>query len=174
MIALSAALGLRVICSLIQKREGGSIILGKSASKTALELLFYENTSVRVAISCFVALGLGIYSIILSAYSFFEIFACLFYVVVCGIFTLALSSRTEAKRGYAFYLAASFIVLYGIRAIELFGLNVALILISGITLYVSKHLGAYKACTVGALLGLCVGAAYVPCIAILGLVSGFV
>ena len=173
MIALSAALGLRVICSLIQKREGGSIILGKSASKTALELLFYENTSVRVAISCFVALGYGIYSIILSSYSFFEIFACLFYVAVCGIFTLALSSRTEGKRAYAFYLATSFIVLYGIRALELFGLNVALILICGITLYVSKHLGAYKSCTVGALLGLCLGAAYVPCIAILGLASGF-
>jgi len=176
LIALGAALGLRIICSLIQRRDKKSIILGKSASSSVLASLFYENTSVRVVISCFVSLGLGVYSIIISGYAFFEIFVALFFTIVSGIFTFALCGAFEGtkKRSFPLSLCAfAFIIIYGIRALEIFGLNISVVLACALVLYTSKHLGIASSASLGILLGLTAGPAFAPAIAILGLVSGF-
>lgn len=176
-IALSCAFGLRIICSLIQKKDKhASVILGKKAQGSVLDTLFYENTSVRVAISCFTVLGLGVYFIIKSEFNFFEMFVTLFSLVLSGIFTFAFCGAFlgKDKRGFALSICALlFATLYGIRDLELWGLNICLIISCALVLYTSKYLSLSHAGALGILLGLCTGFAFAPCLAILGLISGF-
>ncbi len=176
-ITLSCVLALRIICSLIQKKDKhASIILGKVAQGSILDTLFYENSSVRVVISVFCSLGLGVYFFIANGFSFFDGFVALFLAIICGILTFAFlgAFENESKKGYVLSLCAlCFAILYGIRAIEIWGLNISLALACAITLYISKYLSLAYAGATGLLLGLCAGVTFAPSIAILGLISGF-
>lgn len=176
-IALSCVLGLRIICSLIQRKDKhASIILGKSAQGSILNTLFYENPSVRVVISTFCSLGLGVYFFIANGFSFFDGFVALFFAIISGVLTFAFlgAFENESKKGFVLAICAIlFAVLYGIRTLEIWGLNICIIISCATVLYVSKHLSTAYAGATGLLLGLCAGASYAPAIAILGLISGF-
>ena len=176
-ITLCCVLGLRIICSLIQKKDKhASVILGRSAQGGVLDTLFYENSSVRVVISTFCTLGLGVYFFIANGFSFFDGFVALFFAIISGVLTFAFlgAFENESKKGYVLALCAIlFAVLYGMRALEIWGLNISIIVSCATVLYISKYLSTAHAGATGLLLGLCAGASFAPAIAILGLVSGF-
>lgn len=176
-ITLCCVLALRIICSLIQKKDKHtSIILGKRAQGGVLDTLFYENSSVRVVISCFCALGLGVYFFIVNGFSFFDGFVALFLAIVCGIMSYALLGAFDevSKKGFVLSLCAlAFAILYGIRSIELWGINIATVLCCALVLYTSKYLSLAHAGALGIFLGICIGPTYSVSIAILGLISGF-
>ena len=177
-ITLCCVLALRIICSLIQKKDKhSSVILGKVAQGSVLDTLFYENSSVRVVICGFCTLALGIYFFIVGGFSFFDGFVALFFALFSSIFTFATLGIFDdtSKKGLLLGICAiSFAILYGIRAFEIWGLSPCIILSCAIVLYVSKHHGLTSSTAYGLLLGLCTGAIYAPAIALLGLVSGFI
>ena len=176
-ITLCCVLALRIICSLIQKKDKHtSIILGTRGQGGTLDTLFYENSSVRVVISCFCSLGLGVYFFIANGFSFFDGFVALFFAIVCGIMSFAMLGAFDdsSKRGFVLSLCATcFAVLYGIRTVELWGINIATVLCCAIVLYTSKYLSLAYAGAIGVFLGICIGPTYSVSIAILGLISGF-
>ena len=175
-IALVSALALRIICSLIQKKtDKSSVILGKEEIKL-IDTLFYENNTVRVIISAFVALGISLYNVIKNGYSLYDIFVLLFFVTVASAITYAACGICEGREKKGFPLALAtliFSILYGISDVEVFGINIAITVSGALVLYISKHLGTASACALGALFGIIIGGPLSPTLAILGLVSGF-
>ncbi len=173
-IALCGVLGLRIVSGLIQKKESPlSLTLGKTDGISFLDTLFCESTDVRVAIAAFCAFGIGIYRVVLSSYSYFEIFVLIFSTVLVGIltYTLSLTKKRELSLSYAVLI---FALLYALRGVSFFSLDVSLIVSYALVLYVSKQLGGIKAGAFGLLLGLCQSTAFTPIFAIGGLVSGII
>ena len=171
LIALCGILGLRIVGSLIQKRDKASIILGNTEQSSFIDSLFCENTEVRVAICSFCAFGIGVYRVVYNNYSYYEIFVLIFFTILCGVLTYALSLNKKRELPIA-YAVLCFGLLYAIRGISIFSLGVSIILSYALTLYASKHLGGVKAGAFGLLLGLCQGSAFTPIFSIGGLVSG--
>ena len=172
LIALSAILGLRIVGSLIQKKDGGrKIVLGEEKSVSVLDSLFCENSEVRVAICALCAFGLGIYRVILNNYSYFDIFVLAFFTMLCGILTYVFSLNKSRERVIA-YGAIVFALMLAIKDLELFYLNVSIVLSYALVLYTSKHLGGVKGGALGLVLGLCRGVIFAPVMGIGGIVSG--
>lgn len=172
LIALCGILGLRIVGSLIQKRDKpGNIILGNNSQSTFIDSLFCESTEVRVAICALSAFGIGVFRVVASSYSFYEIFVLIFFTILSGVlaYALSLNKRRELPIAYATLI---FALLYSIRGLELFSLDVSVILGYAFVLYTSKHLGAVKAGSFGLLLGLCQSTSFTPIFSIGGLISG--
>ena len=97
-IALCAILGLRIVGSLIQRKEkSNSVLLGINKESKLLDSLFCENEEVRVAICAFCAFGIGVYRVIASNYSYYECFVLVFSTILCGILTYALSLNKKRE-----------------------------------------------------------------------------
>lgn len=171
LIALCGILGLRLVCSLIQRKDKKAIILGDQGSSSLLDNLFCENIEVRVAICAFCSFGIGIYRVIISGYSYYEIFVLIFFTILSGILTYALSLNKKRELPLC-YAVLCFAVLYAMRDISIFSLNVSIILGYALVIYTSKHLGPVKAGAFGLLLGLCNSSLFTPIFSIAGLVSG--
>lgn len=178
LIAYGVILGLRLICSLILKKDKKhTLSLGKKESPSLLSLLFCENPSVRVVICGFVSLLLSTFTVIANGYLFYDIFVLIFFTIISGALTFALCGAFEgkAKKSYSLGLVTlSFMVLYGTRTFEIFGINPAMVLGCGLVLYVSKYLSGAYAGVIGLLLGICFGPSYAPVFGILGVISGFI
>ena len=171
LVALCGILGLRIVCSLIGKRDKQlKICLGNSEKSTLLDSLFCENIEVRVAICAFCGFGIGTYRVISEGYSYFEIFVLIFFTILCGILTYALSLTKKRELPLCFAVLA-FGLLYAIKGFSIFSLDVSIILSYALVLYASKHLGGIKAGAFGLLLGLSQGT-FLPVFSIGGLVSG--
>ncbi len=172
LIALCGVLGLRLICSLIQKKDNHlSITLGNAEKSSLLDSLFCENIEVRVAICAFCAFGVGVYRVVYNNYSYYEIFVLILFTILSGILTYALSLNKKRELPLA-YSVLCFGLLYAISDVEIFSLDVSTILGYALILYTSKHLGTVKAGAFGLLLGLCQSSAFTPIFSIGGLVSG--
>lgn len=169
---LCGILGLRIVGSLIQKRDKpGSIILGNQGQGSFIDSLFCENIEVRVAICALSAFGIGIFRVVANNYSYYEIFVLIFFTILAGVLAYALSLNKKRELPIA-YATLIFALLYSIRGLELFALNVSVIIGYALVLYTSKHLGTVKAGAFGLLLGLCQGSAFTPIFSIGGLISG--
>lgn len=171
LIALCGLLGLRLVCSLMQRRDKRAVILGEQKQNSLLDSLFCENVEVRVAICAFCAFGIGVYRVVSQNYSYYEIFVLIFFTILSGLlaYTLSLNKKRELPIAYA---VLCFGLLYAIRGLELFSLDVSIIIGYALILYVSKHLGAIKAGAFGLILGLCQASAFTPIFSIGGIVSG--
>ncbi len=178
LIAFGVILGLRLICSLILKKDKKhTFSLGKSSSPSLLSLLFCENPSVRVAICSFVAFGLSTFTVILNGYLFYDIFVLIFFTIISGVLTLALCGvfDSKAKKAYSLGLVTLlFMLLYGTRDFELLGINPSMVLGCASVLYISKYLSGAYAGVIGLLLGICFGPSYAPVFGLLGVISGFI
>ena len=173
LLALCGILGLRIIASLLQKTDKHSILLGEAPKNNALESLFCENIEVRVAISVLCGFGLGVYRVVINSYSYYEIFVLIFLSIMCGILTYSLSLTKKRELPLSFAIGC-FMLLYAIRGIEIFSLNVSLIIGYGLVLYTSKFLGGIKASALGLLFGLCQASVFTPILALGGLISGLI
>ena len=178
LIAYGAILGLRLICSLIIKRDKKQFLsLGKKDSPPLISLLFCENTSVRVVICSFVALGIGTFTVVSNGYLFYDIFVLIFFAVVCGALTFSLCGLFDSslKKSYSLGLVSlAFMLLYGIRAFEIFGINPSMVLGCCIILYASRYLNGSYGGIIGLLLGICHGPSYAAVFGLLGVISGFI
>ncbi len=171
LIALLFILGLRIAGGLIGKREVRIVNLGERVKSSIFEELFCENIEVRVSIAALGAFGIGLYSVIISSYSYYDIFALIFFVIISGLLTYALSASKRDKLLLGYGIIA-FSLIYASRSFMVFSLDVSIILAYGLILYISKHLGATRAGAYGMLLGLCVSPELALIFAIGGLVSG--
>ena len=170
LIALCGILGLRIVGSLIQKKDKHVIPLGEKSS-SFIDSLFCENTEVRVAISVFCTFGIGVYRMIANDYSYYEIFLLVFFSVLVGVLTYALSLN-KPKEKLIPYGVIIFVLLYAIKGYVIFNLDVSIVLGYGLILYISRHVGGVKAGAYGLLLGLCLTPSLSPIFAIGGIVSG--
>ncbi len=172
LIVLGAILGLRIVGSLIQKKEkGNKIILGDITGNTFISNLFCESSDVRVAICALCAFGLGLFRVIYNNYAYYEIFVLVFFTILCGLLTYVFSLNKSREISIA-YGAIAFAVMFAIKDFELFSLNVSIILSYALVLYASKHLGGVKGGVLGLLLGLCQGVTFAPVFGIGGVVAG--
>ena len=178
LIAFGVILGLRLICSLILKKDKKhTLSLGKKESPSLLSLLFCENPSVRVAICCFVAFLLSTYTVITNGYLFYDIFVLIFFTIISGVLTLALCGAFDSSTKKTFSLGLitlGFMILYGAREVEIFGINPSMVLGCGLVLYISRYLNGAYAGIIGLLLGICFGPSYAPVFGLLGVISGFI
>ncbi|MBR2024398.1 MAG: SpoIIE family protein phosphatase [Clostridia bacterium] len=171
LIALFGILGLRIVGSLIEKKGKRIIVLGEQIKSSVFDNLFDENIEVRVAISVFYAFGIGLYNVISTNYSYYEIFVLVLFSILVGILTYALS-LTKPKDKLIPYGIITFALLYAMKDFTLFSLDVSIILGFGLTLYLSRYIGGIKAGAFGLVLGLCLSPALTPIFSIAGLVSG--
>ena len=171
LIALISVLGLRIASSLIQKKDKRIIALGEKVKNATLDSLFCENTEVRVAVSVLCAFGIGIYRVISTSYSYYEIFVLVFFSILVGMLTYALSISKKDKSllGYG---VICFALIYAMKDVSIFSLDVSIILGFGLTLYLSRYLGSVKSGSFGLLLGLCLSPNLAPIFGIGGLASG--
>ena len=176
LIALLALIGLRLVGSLWLGDDGErKISLGSRPAPSFLSSLFCERVSVRVGISTLCALGLSVWRVISSGYSYYDVFVLIFHTVLSAIVTYALcmlfeDSTDKRLFGYAIVL---FIFVYMVRGREVFGLDISLIISYGATLYASRYISGAGGASLGALLGLCHGVAFAPALALCGIVSSF-
>lgn len=176
LIALLALIGLRLVGSIWLGDDGGrDLSLGRRERPSFLSSLFMEKTSVRVGISTLCALGIGVSRVIINSYAYYDIFVLIFHTVLCSILTYALCTLFEEEdRSRLFgYCALIFALIFAIRAREIFGLDVSIVLSYALTLYASKYISGAGSTALGALLGICHGVAFAPVFAICGLVSSF-
>ncbi|MBQ4509399.1 MAG: SpoIIE family protein phosphatase [Clostridia bacterium] len=171
LIALLGVLGLRIASSLIQKRDKRIIVLGEKVKNGTLDSIFCENTEVRVAISVLCAFGISLYRVIASGYSYYEIFVLIFFSILVGMLTYALSISKKGK-GMLGYGVICFALIYAIKDFSIFSLDVSIVLGFGLTLYISRYLGSVKAGAYGLILGLSLSPALAPIFGIGGLASG--
>ena len=173
LIALCGLLGLRIVASLLQKNDKARVLLGETPKNNTLESLFCENTEVRVAICAFCGFGIGVFRAVSNKYSYYEIYVLVFLTILCGILTYALS--LTSKRCLSVSLATVFfMLLYAVRSVEIFSLNLSLVIGYALVLYTSRYLGSIKACALGLALGLCQPLGFTPVLAIGGMISGLI
>lgn len=176
MVALLALLALRVAASFIKKSEDKKTELGKSQGKKILELMFCESVELRVVVSSLVALGVGVYTVIVNGYAYYDVFVLVFDTVLVGILTYCLCGLYEEKGTKAFLrgiCALGFCLVFALSGRDIKGIDLAVIFSCALTLYVSKHLGGIKGGAVGAILGVALGSTMCASLGICGTVSGF-
>ena len=173
LIALCGLLGLRIVASLLQKNDKSRVLLGEAPKNNALESLFYENTEVRVAICALCGFGIGVFRAVSNKYSYYEIYVLVFLTILCGILTYALS-LTSKKSLSVSVATIFFMILYSARSVEIFSLNLSLVLGYALVIYTSRYLGSIKACALGLVLGLCQPLGFTPVLAIGGMISGLI
>lgn len=177
LIALLALIALRIVGSAWLSDTGKrDFVLGRASRPSFLSTLFTEKVSVRVGIGALCALGIGMARVISASFSYYEIFVLIFFTVFVSILTYALCSLFERSERQPMILgvcALTFILIYAIRGIEIFGVSPSITISYALVLYVSKYLSGTKSVALGALLGICHGITYAPVFAICGLVSAF-
>ena len=174
-IALSSVLALRVIASLMYVDGGGGTGLNMERRRDMISSLFKENVGIRVAICAVCALGISTYSVVTSAFSYYEIFVLIFFVTVCSLLTFALCglySRKGAGRGIGM-CALAFSLSFLLKGVSLFTLDVSVILSYAAILYTSKNISPSKGAALGGLLGICQYTPFAPIFAVAALTSGF-
>ena len=176
-IALSALLALRVAGSLLMNWDKHSKSgLNMEGRRELLFSFFTENVGVRVSLCAFCALGIGIYSTMRADFSYYEIFVLIFFTVISALMCIALCGVYESKRDSLFLIgicALAFMVVYALKGIELFSLDISMILSYSIILYASKNISPSKSGALGALFGIGQRIAFSPVFAIASLISGF-
>ena len=170
LIALIGTLALRIASSLIHKNDKHIIYLGEKVKNAAFDNIFCENIEVRVSISVISAFGIGLYRVISTSYSYYEIFVLVFFSILAGILTYALS--VGGDRSLLSYGVIVFALIYRLGDFTIFSLDVSIILSYFVVLYLSRYLGSVKSGAYGLILGLCVSPSLAPIFSIFGLVSG--
>ena len=174
-IALLALTGMRLAGSVWLHDNGErEISLGKVSRPSFVSLIFMERASVRVTLCALCALGLGVWRVVASGYSYYEIFVLIFFCVFSSVLCYALCSLSEGKGERLLGICALlFIFVYAIRGKEVFGLDISMVISYGAILYASKYISGAKSCALGALLGICHGVLFAPVFAICALASSF-
>lgn len=175
LFAISALFALRIAASLLtsEKIRSG---LNMEGRRELIFSFFSENIGVRVSLCAFCAMGIGIYQVLKSSLSYYEIFVLIFFTVISSLLCIALCGVYEGKRGSAFLVgvcALAFMAIYALRGFELFTIDISIVLSYAIVLYASKNISPSKSGALGALFGICQKIAFAPIFAIASLISGF-
>ena len=176
LIAFLSLLILRVIASFLKKPEQKSLLLGERRTKNLFSNLFCEDTILRVFISLFVSLGIGIYFVISNGFLYYDIFALVFLITIVPILTYALSGlwdEGDTKKPLLIsLLSLSFLVAYFLSGKEIGGIDFSIVISYALVLYISKTTSCLYACALGLVLGLCVNPLFAPVFGISALISG--
>ena len=177
LFAISALFALRVAASLLSA-ENRSIRTGLNMEgrRELIFSFFSENVGVRVSLCAFCSMGIGIYQVLKSELSYYEIFVLIFFTVISALLCIALCGLYEGKGSLYFPVgvcALVFTVIYTLRDIEIFSIDISIVLSYAIILYASKNISPSKSGALGALLGICQKIAFAPIFAIASLISGF-
>jgi stage II sporulation protein E len=167
-----------VIASFLKKREEKVLLLGERRTKNLFSNLFCEDTILRVFISLFVSLGIGIYFVIANGFLYYDIFALVFLITIVPILTYALSGLWEEKGAKKQLLIAllslSFLVAYFLSGKEIGGIDFSILISYALVLYISKTTSSLYACALGTVLGLCINPLFAPVFGICALISGLI
>lgn len=178
LLAFLSLLILRVIASFLKKREEKVLLLGERRTKNLFSNLFCEDTILRVFISLFVSLGIGIYFVIANGFLYYDIFALVFLITIVPILTYALSGLWEEKGAKKQLLIAllslSFLVAYFLSGKEIGGIDFSILISYALVLYISKTTSSLYACALGTVLGLCINPLFAPVFGICALISGLI
>lgn len=176
-LCLCAIMAIRVVGSLwLSGDKTRTVGLNTEGQRELIATFFKENVGVRVAISAFAALGVSIYTVVISDFSYYEIFVLAFFTVVTPILTYALcglyDEGASPKKTVAIS-TLSFMIIFALKGVELFGLDISLIFSYSLILYASKNISPAKSGAFGALLGISQDIAFAPIFAISAIASGF-
>ena len=176
-VALVGLLGLRIAASFIKKKgEFQKSQLGEKQGDRIAKSLFCEDKELRVAVGGLCALGIGIYNVISNGYVYYDVFVLVFNTVFVCILTYCFTGAFEERGGQSYLLGlgtVAFALIYAISGIEIFGIDISIILSYSIVLYSSKHLDGIKAGAIGLILGISQGATLSATLGVGGVVSGF-
>ena len=176
-IALCALFALRIVGSIwLSESKGKNAYMNMEYRRDMISSFFMENEGVRVALCAFSALGISIYSVIRSEFSYYEIFVLAFFVIISSVLSYALCGLYEAKEPSKRLVALctlAFMCVFTVKGMELFSLDISIIFSYALTLYASKNVSPTKGGALGAVLGICQKIAFAPVFAIASLVSGF-
>lgn len=175
-VSLIALAGLRIASSFIKKSEFTKTELGQSHAKRLIENLFCEGVEFKVAVTSLVALGIGIYNVIVNGYVYYDVFVLVFYTVLVAILTYCLSGVFEEREKKSFLVGICsllFSLIYALSGKEIGGMDVMLVLSYAAVLYVSKYFGGIKGAMIGVITGIAQGGILSGVLGIGGLVSGF-
>ena len=175
LVAFLSLIAIRLVGSVWLGDDGQKRLkLGEGARPAFIGSLFSERISVRVAICALCALGLGVYRVISSGFTYYDIFVVTFSVVFVSILCYALSGAFEKSEPSSSALgigAILFMVVFALRGKEIFSLDVSIILSYGAILFASWRVKGAHSVALGTILGICHGVAFAPVFAIGALVS---
>jgi hypothetical protein len=94
LFAVSALFALRIAASLLtsEKIKSG---LNMEGRRELIFSFFSENAGVRVSLCAFCAMGIGIYQVLKSELSYYEIFVLIFFTVISALMCIALCGLYE-------------------------------------------------------------------------------
>ncbi len=156
---------------------------------------FQELPQLQVTTAILTGLAAGVYEWVVSGFTLDTALFGVGMVVGCGVFTLCFSglfsyqlTREEIlgkrgikparrSRGERLMMEIGLVALLGvcikgIARLDLFGLNPAYLLATGVTLFVARRFGALRGCCLGLLSVLWTEPLYAPAFGLLGLVTG--
>ena len=176
LITLLAVLILRTLSSFLSRSERPKGLLGESRTKGFFSGLYTESVALRVWVSVAIAVGMGIYYVIVNGYQYYDMFSLVFSCALFPVLTYAFSGLYEIntnKKHFVIALGAIlFCLAYGASGKELFGIDLSIILSYMLVLYVSKNVSAPLSCALGALLGIATNFSFAPAFALAGIISG--
>lgn len=177
LVALVSILVLRTLASLLSKNERRARLLGESRIKGFFSGIFEESITLRVSISVAVALGMGIYYVIVNGYKYYDMFSLVFACALFPVLTYAFSGLYEGTKRSKHLLisivALLFCIVYLLNGKEFFGIDLSIIISYMLVLYVSKCISAPLACVIGIVLGIAGNITFAPVFALAGIISGF-
>ncbi|MBQ8392293.1 MAG: SpoIIE family protein phosphatase [Clostridia bacterium] len=176
-LALCALMALRIVGSLwLSGGTDNGLGLNMENRRDLLSSFFGENEGVRVALCAVSALGISVYKVVMSDFSYYEIFVLAFFVIISSVLTYTLCgiySQGSSTIKSAGVCVLSFMVIFALKGRELFDLDISIILSYCLVLYTSKTVSPAKGGAFGALLGICQRVGFAPIFSIASLVSGF-
>ena len=174
LIGYLALFVLRLLASFFKKPKEKPLLGKRNVS--FLDELFYESAILRVLSAFSVALGIGLFYMIVNGYLLFYICSLLFFSVTVPVLTfLLIGLWEEQRRGRSFLIALAtliFIFAYSLSGREIGGVDFSMVLSFMLVIYISKTTSTLYAVCLGLVLGLVGSGALAPILGIMALVSG--
>lgn len=176
--AYAVALVIRVLVRLTldmpwQKDENS----GERSVGEILPMLFSENICLRMTTSCVGAFAVGIYSLIVGGFLYYDLWGAILSMLVApaavllsyGIFN---GKKTATKFGYFSSGAVAFAIVYAARAVTLYGVSLAAFGAMFVTLYICRKKGIIHGVAAGIICGLAYSPMFAPVFIFAALASG--
>lgn len=140
-------------------------------------VIFKENVYIRMAVACTSTCVVSAYNVIAGGYLYYDLFAAVFAAVICPIITFVYCGVTERYAKHTPYSEAGwaamlFTIVFAVKDIPIFGLNMGVVVSFFAALYVSWSGGIMRGGMAGLICGIACEPLYAPLYGIAGMAAG--
>ena len=137
--------------------------------------IFSENVYLRMVTAAVSAFMIGLYSIIIGGFQFYQLWGAVIGIVTAPVATFAYSGCFQKKNKRIFDLAVTMLlasVAYSIREMYIVGISLGVFFSFFVTLFVCRRRGLWQGSVIGLICGLAFSPQYAPVFVVSGIAAG--